>query len=476
MNSKIRFDFKSIRFRLWLYFLSVALVILALIWFLQIFFLNNYYERMKINEVTRIADSVYQSYQREDEDLTDNIQQYSILNDYYFMMEYSGKVLLFSPDQENAKPVYTYQTMLPKLRDAIAEDPDNDSVSLKFTLGRENYYTLAYAKMLDHTEGAEVYLYIFSPLYPVSSTVNILQNQLLIITVAALAIAFILAFLYSRRISRPVKAMTESAIKLGAGNFNVNFSANSYSEINELADTLNTAAYEMGQADNRQKDLIANVSHDLKTPLTLIKSYAEMIRDLSGDNPEKRNAHLQVILDETDRMANLVSDMAEVSRMSRHEATLHPADFDLAKLAAEVLSSYDIYVTQQGYDIKFTAPKECLVNADRDRISQVISNLMSNAVKYCGEDRTVIVNIKKSGKKYRLEVSDHGPGIKQEELPHVWDRYYKASSNYVRATSGSGLGLSIVKEILTLHKADYGVNSKEGKGTTFWFELEMAKK
>ena len=110
MNSKIRFDFKSIRFRLWLYFLSVALVILALIWFLQIFFLNNYYERMKINEVTRIADSVYQSYQREDEDLTDNIQQYSILNDYYFMMEYSGKVLLFSPDQENAKPVYTYQS------------------------------------------------------------------------------------------------------------------------------------------------------------------------------------------------------------------------------------------------------------------------------------------------------------------------------------------------------------------------------
>ncbi|MBR6956074.1 MAG: HAMP domain-containing protein, partial [Firmicutes bacterium] len=249
MNSKISFDFKSIRFRLWLYFLSVALVILALIWFLQIFFLNNYYERMKINDVTRVADSVYQSYQRQDENLTDNIQQYSILNDYYFMMEYGGKVLLFSPDQENAKPVYTYQAMLPKLREAIAEDPDNDSVSLKFTIGRENYYTLAYAKMLDPTEGSEVYLYIFSPLYPVSSTVDILQHQLILITIAALAIAFILAFLYSRRISRPVKAMTESARKLGAGNYNVSFTANSYSEINELADTLNTAAYEMGQAD-----------------------------------------------------------------------------------------------------------------------------------------------------------------------------------------------------------------------------------
>ncbi|MBR6224217.1 MAG: HAMP domain-containing histidine kinase [Firmicutes bacterium] len=474
MNSKISFDFKSIRFRLWLYFLSVALVILALIWFLQIFFLNNYYEKMKINDVTRVADSVYQSYQRQDENLTDNIQQYSILNDYYFMMEYGGKVLLFSPDQENAKPVYTYQTMLPKLREAIAEDPDNDSVSLKFTIGRENYYTLAYAKMLDPTEGSEVYLYIFSPLYPVSSTVDILQHQLILITIAALAIAFILAFLYSRRISRPVKAMTESARKLGAGNYNVSFTANSYSEINELADTLNTAAYEMGQADNRQKDLIANVSHDLKTPLTLIKSYAEMIRDLSGDNPEKRNAHLQVILDESDRMANLVSDMATISLMSRHEASLNLTDFDLVPLTAEILASYDIYVIQHGYDFRFTSPKECIVNADRDRISQVISNLLSNAIKYCGEDKVVIVNIKRVGKKFRLEVSDHGPGIKQEELPHVWDRYYKTSSNYVRATTGSGLGLSIVKEILTLHKAGYGVNSKEGKGTTFWFELEKA--
>ncbi|MBQ6608232.1 MAG: HAMP domain-containing histidine kinase, partial [Firmicutes bacterium] len=217
-----------------------------------------------------------------------------------------------------------------------------------------------------------------------------------------------------------------------------------------------------------------NVSHDLKTPLTLIKSYAEMIRDLSGDNPEKRNAHLQVILDESDRMANLVSDMATISLMSRHEASLNLTDFDLVPLTAEILASYDIYVIQQGYDFRFTSPKECMVNADRDRISQVISNLLSNAIKYCGEDKVVIVNIKRVGKKFRLEVSDHGPGIKQEELPHVWDRYYKTSSNYVRATTGSGLGLSIVKEILTLHKAGYGVNSKEGKGTTFWFELEKA--
>ena len=476
MSSKVKFDFKSIRFRLWLYFLSVALVILALIWFLQIFFLNNYYEDMKTKEVTRVAESIAQAYKMGDEQLTPNIQQYSMMNDYYFMMEYNEQVLLFTPDQETAKPVYTYQVMLPQLREAIAEDPDKDSVSIKFTTGRENYNTIAYAKLIDDTEDAEVYLYVFTPLYPVSSTVDILMNQFILVSIAALAFAFILALLYSRRISRPIKAMTESARKLGAGNYNVKFTSRSYSEVNELADTLNTAAYEMGQADNRQKDLVANVSHDLKTPLTLIKSYAEMIRDLSGDNPEKRNAHLQVIIEESDRMANLVSDMSTVSLMTKHEATLNMTNFDLVPVAAEILASYDIYVVQQGYDFRFTSPKECPVYGDRDRISQVIANLTSNAIKYCGEDKVVIVNIRRTGKKYRVEVSDHGPGIKPEELPHVWDRYYKASSNYVRATTGSGLGLSIVKEILTLHKADYGVISKERKGTTFWFELDMIKK
>ena len=476
MNSKVNFDFKSIRFRLWLYFLAIALVILALIWFLQIFFLNHYYENMKTKEVTRVADSISIAYQLGDNDLSTTIQQYSMLNDYYFMMENDGKILLFSPDAESAKPVYTYQAMLPKLRDAIANDPDRDSVAIEFTTGGEKFNTLAYAKLISPSDKEDVYLYIFTPLYPVSSTVDILKNQFILVSIVALALAFVLAVLFSTRISKPIKAMTASARKLGAGDFNVSFTTDSYSEVNELADTLNTAAYEMDQSDLRQKDLIANVSHDLKTPLTLIKSYAEMIRDLSGDKPEKRNSHLQVIIEEADRMSNLVSDMSTISRMSRHETKLNLTHFDLVPVAAEILSSYDIYVEQQGYDFRFTSPKECPVYADKDRILQVIANLTSNAIKYCGEDRVVLLNIKRTGKKYRVEVSDHGPGIKQEELPHVWDRYYKASSNYVRATTGSGLGLSIVKEILTLHKANYGVVSKEGKGTTFWFELDMIKK
>lgn len=461
---------------MWIYFAVLGLGVVLLIWFLQIFFLNNYYEHMKISEVNRIATSICHAYERQDANLTTDIQQLSVSNDFYVMMEANGQVLLFMPESDSILPVYQYKDQLPKLKKMLSESKSNGPVSFEISSGVDKYSTLAYARYLRKTEDNEVYLYIFSPLYPVSSTVDILKNQLFYVTLITLIGAFSLAIYFANRISKPIKDLTTTAKDMGRGNYDVKFVGNSYSEINNLAAALNTAAYELGNADARQKDLIANVSHDLKTPLTMIRSYAEMIRDLSGDNPEKRNTHLQVIIDESERMGHLVSDMATISAMQTKKIVLEKTAFDLSAVSASILASYDIYQEQDGYDFVFNAPKDCIVFADKDRIAQVISNLTNNAVKYCGEDKYIALTIRKVGRKYRLEVSDHGPGIKPEELPHVWERYYKTSTNYVRETSGTGLGLSIVKEILMLHNANYGVESKVGKGSTFWFELEMFKK
>ena len=431
---------------------------------------------MKISEVNRIATSICHAYERQDTNLTTDIQQLSVSNDFYVMMESNGQVLLFMPESDSLLPVYQYKDQLPKLKKMLAASKSSGAVSFKISSGVDKYSTLAYARYLRKAEDNEVYLYIFSPLYPVSSTVEILKDQLFYVTLITLIGAFSLAIYFANRISKPIKDITTTAKDMGRGNYNVKFVGNSYSEINNLAAALNTATYELGNADARQKDLIANVSHDLKTPLTMIRSYAEMIRDLSGDNPEKRNTHLHVIIDESERMSRLVSDMATISAMQTKKIVLEKTAFDLSAVSASILASYDIYQEQDGYDFVFNAPKDCLVFADKDRIAQVISNLTTNAVKYCGEDKYIALTIRKIGRKYRLEVSDHGPGIKPEELPHVWERYYKTSTNYVRETSGTGLGLSIVKEILMLHNANYGVESKVGKGSTFWFELDMVKK
>ena len=431
---------------------------------------------MKISEVNRIATSICHAYERQDTNLTTDIQQLSVSNDFYVMMESNGQVLLFMPESDSLLPVYQYKDQLPKLKKMLAASKSSGAVSFKISSGVDKYSTLAYARYLRKAEDNEVYLYIFSPLYPVSSTVEILKDQLFYVTLITLIGAFSLAIYFANRISKPIKDITTTAKDMGRGNYNVKFVGNSYSEINNLAAALNTATYELGNADARQKDLIANVSHDLKTPLTMIRSYAEMIRDLSGDNPEKRNTHLHVIIDESERMSRLVSDMATISAMQTKKIVLEKTAFDLSAVSASILASYDIYQEQDGYDFVFNAPKDCLVFADKDRIAQVISNLTTNAVKYCGEDKYIALTIRKIGRKYRLEVSDHGPGIKPEELPHVWERYYKTSTNYVRETSGTGLGLSIVKEILMLHNANYGVESKVGQGSTFWFELDMVNK
>lgn len=474
MSTKIKFDGKSIRFRLWVYFMIIGLGTVALIWFLQLFFMNNYYGEMKFKEVARTASSISFAYQKGDSNLTSSIKELSVSNDFYVFIESESGILLFSPQQEVYSSVSIYVDETRRLKSLI-EASDGAPVHFEVSSG-DKYNVLAYGCEITDPDGQAAILYIFSPLYPVSSTVNILRHQLFYVTALTLVMAFTLAIYFSNRISRPIKGMTSTAKEMGKGNYNVKFEAESFSEINNLAETLNTAAYELGMADNRLKDLIANVSHDLKTPLTMVRSYAEMIRDLSGDNPVKRNAHLQTIIDETERLNQLVSDMATISSMQTHKVILERAIFDLGAAAATILSSYDILSEQEGYKFIFNSPKECFAYGDENKIKQVIANLVNNAVKYCGEDKVVILSIRRSGKRYRVEVTDHGPGIAQNELPHVWDRYYKTSTNYVRPTEGSGLGLSIAKEILTLHHANYGVSSKLGRGTTFWFEIPHMKK
>jgi signal transduction histidine kinase len=430
---------------------------------------------MKAEEVAKVASSISSAYENDDADLAASIQKLSISNDFYVMMESSKGVLLFLPEPTSNFPVSAYMDDAVKLKNML-KNSEGEPVSFKINTGIENYRTIAYGAQITGSNGETVNIYIFSPLYPVSSTISILRHQFFYITFAIIILGLILAIVFARRISRPLKMITDSAEEMGKGNYGVKFETNSFSEINNLANTLNTTCYELGMADNRLKDLIANVSHDLKTPLTMIRSYAEMIQDLSGDNPEKRKEHLQVIIDETNRLSRLVSDMATISAMQTHKTVLDCTTFDLRAAAISILSSYKILAEQKGYHFIFDAPKECFAYGDEAKIKQVIANLVSNAVKYCGEDNVVILKINRTGKKYIVKVTDHGPGISSQEIPHVWDRYYKTSTNYVRPTEGTGLGLSIVKEILTLHHTNYGVASRLGKGTTFWFELPLMKK
>ena len=489
MSLKSRLDFKSIRFKLWLYFIGFSLLLISIIWFLQIFFLNHYYEQMKISEVTKMADEIVETFDSSGDDfltLSDTLEAICTENDdVYIRVESSTGDILWSPEYVGHGSLRKYGFQIQTLRSKLVSGPLSRVSILMPGLSREGKTsTLGYACYLHDTEDSlsqesdadsNFILYIFSPLYPVKSTVTILQAQLIYITVISTLLALSLAIYLASRISRPIKKITSSAAEMGKGHYGVKFEKGHYSEIDELAETLTQASRELEKTDMYQKDLIANVSHDLRTPLTMIKSYAEMIRDLSGDNPEKREAHLSVIIDETDRLNTLVTDMLNMSKMQSRSIDIERSNFDIKATAESLLASYEILSEQEGYAFKFYCPAPIIVNGDEAKIKQVLSNLVTNAVKYCGTDKQVIINIRKTGKKMRCEVIDHGAGIAADEINHVWERYYKSSTHHVRPTDGSGLGLSIVKEILTLHKANYGVISKPGKGSTFWFEMDIVK-
>lgn len=498
MNVKTKGRFKSIRFKLWAYFFLFSMIIILFLYALQGLFLNYYFSQMKQAETTKIANQIVDTYDRNHNSLQKLIKTMDVLaetnDDIYMRIEtLSGETVVAPYSDSLIFP--RYGTQIQKLREMLADgskryvsgtSTTQDSKSsddmvfsyacfLEKNLVAPDVADSIGAQSLKCWGPSSYVLYILTPLHPARTTVSIINSQYFYAALIALILSFVIALYFSKRISRPLKSITRAAAEMGKGNYGVQFAKSDYTEINELADTLTHASHELERTEMYQRDLIANVSHDLRTPLTMIKSYAEMIRDLSGNIPEKRDAHLGVIIDETDRLNTLVTDLLNLRHMQNKTIILEKTYFDIKQAAESILASYEIRCQQEGYNLVFNCNESLTVYGDESKIKQVIANLVGNAFKFCGEDKTIIVNIKRNGKKVRCEVRDNGSGIAPDEIDHVWERYYKSSSNMVRPVEGSGLGLSIVKEILILHKSQYGVTSKLGKGTTFWFEMNVVK-
>jgi len=304
---------------------------------------------------------------------------------------------------------------------------------------------------------------------PLGTMVKTMENQVLFVGTLLILGTILLATVISKLITKPIININESAKSLADGKYNVEFSGQGYREISELSDTLNYVAGELSKNDRLQKELIANISHDLRTPLTMIKGYGEVMRDIPGENTPE---NIQVIIDETSRLTELVNDMFDLSKIQSGARRPEMKLFSLTEIVRSTMNRYEKLTMQDGYEVEFVADTEADVYADSGMILQVVYNLINNAINYSGEDKRVCVRQTVRDGVVRISVSDNGEGISEEELPYIWDRYYKVDKVHKRATVGTGLGLSIVKEILELHNASYGVTSIPENGSTFWFELK----
>ncbi len=295
-----------------------------------------------------------------------------------------------------------------------------------------------------------------------------------ITALVAVVLAFVMSGFVAAFITRPVTEVTARAKEMARGNYALNFKKNYYcAELTELSDALEYARAEVSKADTMQKELIANVSHDFKTPLTMIKAYASMIIEISGNDKKKRDAHAQVIIDECDRLTLLVGDLLDLSKLRAGMNAGERTVFNLSEEVYSVAERFSFLRETAGYTIETQVEDDLYTEANRERIDQVLYNLIGNAVNYTGEDKRVRVKLYKKGNRARFEVIDSGKGIPPEEVDTIWDRYYRSNKTHKRPVNGSGLGLSIVKNILMQHDCPFGVISEVGKGSCFWAEFPL---
>lgn len=454
------------RMHIWYYFLVFVVIVFLLLWGSEILFLQNFYDRMKTADIISLADQMLALYEKGD--YQDAFTELAVENDMCIEVRdrYSRRV--YSKDVMGINCVIhgLENDSLDIIR--LVKEKDSGVICGKRTNQKTNSDILIYACVIGTWENPQGYLILNTPLVPVSSTVSILKRQLLIITILLVIAGGIISFVVSKRLSRPIVQVTKDAERLAHGNYDIVFQGGGYVEADRLASTLTYASHEINRVDTMQRDLIANASHDLRTPLTMLKAYAEMIRDISGDNPVKRQEHLQVIIEETDRLTLLVNDILDLSKLENGKMALSTTTFDMEQRLTEIVERYRRLSGVSGYVFHIETDGEANVCCDASKIEQVICNLINNAMNYTGSDKQIFVRQEHVPEGIRISVRDTGAGMDQETLSRIFDKYYR-SENYKREVIGTGLGLSIVKAILRLHDYAFGVDSTVGVGSTFWF-------
>lgn len=328
--------------------------------------------------------------------------------------------------------------------------------------------TITKDKVFVLDDGSKISLTFYAMVTPVEATVSTLRLQLYIITGIMIFLAILLAIIISKHISNPIEQINKSAKVLAMGNYDTDFHGRGFLEIKELSDTLNTASYELSKVERMRRELMANVSHDLRTPLALIYSYAEMMHDFPQEVTSEQS---QIIMDEAKRLTALVNDMLDISSLETGIAKLNKASYNLTESLKKAVDRINELVKNDSYHIFFEHKDDVYLFADEVKITQAFYNLLLNAITYSGDDKTVTVVQSIKDEMVRIEVFDHGEGISQNDLPFIWDRYYKVDKKQNRYRIGTGLGLSIVKKIIEMHDGEYGVESEVGKGSVFWFRL-----
>ncbi len=319
-------------------------------------------------------------------------------------------------------------------------------------------------------------IFINTPVTGILTTVQKAYQIIILFTIFAILVAFILLYLFSKKISLPLIEINNAAKIMASGNFKKRIYINSKDEIGQLASVLNDMAQNLDEQEKRRKEFISNISHDIRSPLTSMKGFLEAIID--GTIPEeKKEKYINIVLEETERLTRLANNILDINRLEDTENDQsRDIKFDINSLIRRVIISFETRIINKSLDIKISfVDKETFVFADIEKIQRVVYNLIDNAIKFSEHNKNIFITTKEKANKVFVSIKDEGPGISEEEQKRVFDRFYKSDYSRGKDKKGSGLGLSIVKDFILSQGESIELKSVVNKGSEFIFSLKKAE-
>lgn len=294
--------------------------------------------------------------------------------------------------------------------------------------------------------------------------------QVALAAMAIFAVAALFIFFLTRQMTRPLTAMAQAAGNMARGDFESRAPEEGSREIRELSRAFNRMAAQLSTLEQSRRDFVANVSHELRSPITSIQGFAQGMLD--GTIPREENErYLKVVVDETHRLSKLIAGLLNLSRIENEETSLALSDFDINELSRRVLISRMTQLEEKQIEVEADFEEDaCFVHADSDQIQQVIINLLDNAIKFTPEGGTIALSTRKMGDHISMRVKDNGVGILPEDQLHIFDRFYKADKAHT-VGKGTGLGLAICQKIMEKHGQQISLLSGEGGAE---FEITLA--
>jgi signal transduction histidine kinase len=338
-------------------------------------------------------------------------------------------------------------------------------------------------------------IFVVSSLQPVSEAALVMQEIFIYIYIAAFIITILLSIIYSNMISKPLIKLNKTASKMSNFDFTEKYLVNSEDEIGNLGATLNFLSENLDRSlkslkaanlklkmdierernvEKMRREFVGGISHELKTPISLIEGYAEGIKDDVFEGEDK-NYYVDVIIDEAKKMGLLVADMLDLAQLENGNFKLKSQGFYIDKLINVTVKKYYNIFNNKRIDVQLNITKEVLVFGDTMRIEQVLTNFITNAIRHTEENGSIEISMKKDEEKVYIYVKNSGKNIEKENLTKIWDKFFKIDKSRNRELGGTGLGLAITKNILILHKSDFGVENYE-EGVSFYFSLNLVKK